>query len=321
MGPIATNDRPSTSAAAPFAPPNPAVAEFSRECQINSGPKATPRAKEVLDSLMAHMHAFIDEVQLTPEEWLLACNELAKAGKVTDEKRNEFILISDILGIESLVDTLAHQRARKEAKAKDGNGSALEPTSSAILGPFFREGAPRLPMGADIVKDHSTRDANGKGGQTAYMYGTVADVDGTPIEGAEIDVWHDAVNGLYEQQDPNQPEYNCRGKFVTGKDGRYGFRCLRPVAYPIPYDSTTGDMLTALDRSPMRPSHIHLYIRTLRFQPLITQIFDRGCPYLGSDSVFATKDDLVVEFAPAKCAEAKDAQWELSYDVCLAPVI
>jgi catechol 1,2-dioxygenase len=220
---------------------------------------------------MAHLHAFIDEVQLTPEEWLLACNGLAKAGQVSDETRNEFILISDVLGIESLVDTLAQKRVREKIKTKETSASK-EPTSSAVLGPFFRENAPVLDMGSDIVKDHSTTDENGKKGESTYVFGTIKDMNGNPIEGAVIDVWHDAINGLYEQQDPIQPDYNCRGQFTTGKDGKYSFQCLKPVAYPIPYDSTTGDILSALDRSCMRPGHIHLFIRTKGYQSLVTQV-------------------------------------------------
>lgn len=309
-----------------FMPSSSDVAAFTKACQQSAGSDAHPRVKQILDSLMAHMHAFINEVELTPGEWLFSCQALARAGQITNEKRNEFILISDVLGIESLVDTLSHNRARagaeqsttKATPSTESNGVAsAQPTSSAILGPFFRENAPMLSMGGDIVKDHSTVDSNGKKGEVTYMYGIVSDVNGEPIEGAVIDVWHDAINGYYEQQDPSQPEYNCRGKFITGPDGKYSFHCLKPVAYPIPYDSTTGDILRALDRSCMRPGHIHLFIRTPGYQPLITQIFDRSCPHRGTDSVFAEKDDLVVDFVPAQRNNAKNAKWELQYDIRL----
>lgn len=311
-----------------FRSSNPEIAAFTKACQQSAGADSHPRAKQILDSLMAHMHAFIDEVQLTPDEWFYACQALAKAGQVTDEKRNEFILISDVLGIESLVDTLAHDRARSAAKQRSANvtpstasqgeaaaASTTEPTSSAILGPFFRENAPALPMGADIVKDHSITNENGKKGEVTFMHGIVTDVQGKPIEGAVIDVWHNSANTLYEQQDPSQPEYNCRGKFTTGADGKYSFLCLKPVAYPIPYDSTTGDILRALDRTCMRPGHIHLFIRTPGYEPLITQIFDRGCPHRGTDAVFAEKDDLVVDFKQAD--DNIEAQWQLEYNIRL----
>lgn len=323
MTPTATNDngKTATSSSSTYLSKNPEIAQFSQFCQNNSGPNASPRAKEVIDSLMAHLHAWFEEVQVTPEEFLMGCDAMAKAGKMCDDKRNEFILLGDIMGLETLADTMAHDRARKQANKKvegtNGTATTALPTSSAILGPFFRENAPKYSMGHDIVQDHSTLNHEGKQGEATYMFGTLTDVDGNPIEGATIDVWHDAINGLYEQQDPKQPEYNCRGKFTTGADGKYSYKCLKPVAYPIPYDSTSGDLLKLLDRSPMRPGHIHLFIRAQGFQPLITQIFDRSCPYLQNDSVFATKDDLVVDFVKASHPEAKGCVWELPYDIRL----
>lgn len=327
MAPTATNNTngqnaTTSSPSSTYLSKNPEVAQFSQFCQSNSGKNANPRAKEVMDSLMAHLHAWFDEVKVTPEEFLMGCNALAKAGRMCDDKRNEFILLGDIMGLETLADTMAYEEARKQASAgkvegKGGQATKSLPTSSAILGPFFRENAPEYAMGHDIVQDRSTRNHEGKQGESTFMFGTLTDVDGKPIEGATIDVWHDAINGLYEQQDPNQPEYNCRGKFTTGADGKYSYKCLKPVAYPIPYDSTSGDLLKLLDRSPMRPSHIHLFIRAKGFQPLITQIFDRSCPYLQNDSVFATKDDLVVDFVKASNPQAKDCVWELPYDIRL----
>lgn len=309
------------------------IADFTKACQKHSGSQAHVRLKEILDSLMAHLHNFVKEVELTPDEWLTACQSLAKAGQISDERRNEFILISDVLGIESLVDTLAHSRAEQSSAESKPLGN-VAPTSSAILGPFFREGAPQLSMGSDIVQDHSTVDKQGKPGETALMFGRVIDVHNNPIAGATIDVWHDAVNGYYEQQDPGQPEFNCRGQFITGIDGSYSFKCLKPVAYPIPYDSTAGDMLKGLDRSPMRPAHIHMFVKAPGYKSLITQvsnyhdqntfeslpnsvllqIFDRSCPFIENDSVFATKDDLIVEFIPSHSTKAK---WELEYDICV----
>lgn len=244
-----------------FLSSDPFVASFTKACQATAGPGAEPRTKQVINSLMAHLHDFIKEINLSSEEWLLACNALARAGKITDEKRNEFILISDVLGVESLVDSLSQETIQGEKL-----------TSTAILGPFFREGAPRLEKDADIVKDHTTKDSNGKCGEKTYMFGSVKTSDGTPIAGAKIDVWHDAVNGFYEQQDPTQPEFNCRGNFTTEQDGSYGFQCLKPVAYPIPYDNTAGQILSLLDRSPMRPAHIHLFVQAHGYKPLVTQV-------------------------------------------------
>jgi catechol 1,2-dioxygenase len=169
------------------------------------------------------------------------------AGKMSDDKRNEGQLLCDILGLESLVDEITYKLA---SDATD------EPTATAILGPFYRHNAPQLDMGACIVSE----DINKQGDRT-WMHGIVTDFKtGQPIEGAVVDVWHTAPNGLYEQQDPNQPEMNLRGRFTTGKDGKYDFYCLRPVPYPIPYDGPAGKVLQALDRHPMRPAHIHFLV-------------------------------------------------------------
>lgn len=169
------------------------------------------------------------------------------AGRMSDAKRNEGQLLCDILGLESLVDEITYKLA---------STAADEPTATAILGPFYRHDAPKLPMGSCIV----SKEINEQGDRT-LMHGTVTDFrTGQPIEGAVVDVWHTAPNGLYEQQDPDQPEMNLRGRFTTGKDGKYSFYCLRPVPYPIPFDGPAGKVLQALDRHPMRPAHIHFLV-------------------------------------------------------------
>jgi catechol 1,2-dioxygenase len=157
------------------------------------------------------------------------------------------MILCDILGLESLVDEITYKLA---SDATD------EPTATAILGPFYRHNAPKLEMGACIVSDEINKQ-----GDRTWMHGIVTDFrTGKPIEGAVVDVWHTAPNGLYEQQDPEQPEMNLRGTFTTGKDGKYNFYCLRPVPYPIPYDGPAGKVLQALDRHPMRPAHIHFLV-------------------------------------------------------------
>jgi catechol 1,2-dioxygenase len=170
-----------------------------------------------------------------------------EAGRMSDSKRNEGQLLCDVLGLESLVDEITYKLA---------STAADEPTATAILGPFYRHDAPKLDMGASIVSG-----IEGEGDRT-WMHGTVTDYrTGEPIEGAVVDVWHTAPNGLYEQQDPDQPEMNLRGRFTTGKDGKYDFYCLRPVPYPIPFDGPAGKVLQALDRHPYRPAHIHFLVR------------------------------------------------------------
>ena len=173
-----------------------------------------------------------------------------EAGRMSDSKRNEGQLLCDVLGLESLVDEITYKLA---------STAADEPTATAILGPFYRHDAPKLDMGASIVSG-----LEGEGDRT-WMHGTVTDYrTGEPVEGAVVDVWHTAPNGLYEQQDPGQPEMNLRGRFTTGKDGKYSFYCLRPVPYPIPFDGPAGKVLQALDRHPYRPAHIHFLVRLVR---------------------------------------------------------
>ncbi len=150
-------------------------------------------------------------------------------------------------------------------------------------------------------------------GDHTFLHGKIIDyVTGKPLEGAEVDVWHTAPNGLYEQQDPDQPDMNLRGRFITGADGDFGFYCLRPTSYPVPNDGPAGKLLEILDRHPMRPAHIHFIVSAPGYKPLVTQIFDRRDEHITNDSVFAVKDSLIVDFAPRK--GDNKAQFELKYD-------
>lgn len=173
--------------------------------------------------------------------------QINEAGRMSNDRRNEGQLVCDVLGLESLVDEITFKLAA------EANDSA---TATAILGPFYRKDAPKYPMGGNIVQGKE-----GEHGDRTWMHGRVVDfATGKPIANAELDVWHTAPNGLYEQQDPEQPDFNLRGRFTTGPDGEYDFYCLRPVSYPIPYDGPAGALLTALDRHPMRPAHIHFIV-------------------------------------------------------------
>ena len=172
--------------------------------------------------------------------------QLNEAGRMSDDRRNEGQLLCDIFGLESLVDEITYKLADT---AED------EPTATAILGPFWRQDAPQKAMGDTIVTGFEDT------GDRTWMHGSVTDFrTGKPVEGAVLDIWHTAPNGLYEQQDEGQPEMNLRGRFTTGKDGKYDFYCLRPVPYPIPYDGPAGKILQALDRHPYRPAHIHFLV-------------------------------------------------------------
>lgn len=192
---------------------------------------ASPRARQVMTSLIRHLHDFAREVELTTEEWLAACHFLKRAGDMTDDRRNELILVSDVLGLESLVDALTNKAEGKQ-------------TESAVLGPFYRESAPVLPNGASVVQ-------GGVPGETVLVEGRITGPDGKPIQGAEIDVWETSPNGLYEQQDPDQPDMNLRGIFCTDAEGRYAFTCLKPVSYPIPFDGPAGDLLQRCAAKPI----------------------------------------------------------------------
>ena len=234
-----------------------------------------PRLKQVMTSLIIHLHTFIREVELSQEEWALGIQFLTRAGQICDEKRQEFILLSDITGTSMLVDAINH-------RLPEGA------TESTVFGPFYREGAPELPMGATISQDGR--------GEPAVVTGQVRSTNGTPIAGALLDVWETDENGLYEQQDPEQPDMNLRGKFRTDHEGRYFFVGIKPVSYAIPDDGPIGQLLRALSRHPFRPAHIHLLVSADGFMSVTTHLFVKGDPYLDSDAVFGTKDSLVVDF-------------------------
>jgi protocatechuate 3,4-dioxygenase beta subunit len=241
-----------------------------------------PRLKSVMDSLITHLHTFIREVEPTQEEWALGIQFLTRTGQMCDDKRQECILLSDITGVTMLVDAINH-------RAADGA------TESTIFGPFYREGAVELPMGANISLDGH--------GEPAVVSGAVLSSDGTPIPNALLDIWETNENGLYEQQDPDQPDMNLRGKFRTDSEGRFCFVAIKPVSYPIPDDGPVGQLLRAVGRHPYRPAHIHLLISAEGFAPVTTHLFVKGDQYLDSDAVFGTKDSLVVDFVRNDSAE------------------
>lgn len=202
-----------------------------------------------------------------------------RIGQMSDSKRNEGILVSDVLGLETLVDTQTH------------NLDHVKKTSSAILGPFYRPNGPEYKNGESIIQKEV-------GGHKAYVFGKITDPEGNPLTNAQVEVWHCAPNGLYEQQDPDQPDFNLRGVFHTDSEGHYSYVCLRPTSYPIPYDGPAGDLLQYMDRHPNRPSHIHWRVTADKYHDLITQIYDSSCEYVKDDSVFAVKSDCVVDFFP-----------------------
>lgn len=233
------------------------------------------RFKEIMTSVVKHLHAVVKEVEPTMDEWMAAIQFLTATGQKCDDKRQEFILLSDTLGVSMLVDAINN---RKPTGA----------TESTVLGPFHVAGAPEKKMGDSISLD-------GKG-DPAWVEGRVLDADGKPINGAALDVWQTSSDGAYDIQDPDQPEMNLRGLFATGPDGRFFFRTVKPSSYPIPTDGPVGKMLLAMGRHPMRPAHIHFIIGAPGFEPVTTHLFVDGDEYLDSDAVFGVKESLIEPF-------------------------
>lgn len=264
-----------------------------------------PRLKEIMESFVTHLHAFIREVELTQEEWAQGIEFLTRTGQICDEKRQEFILFSDVTGTSMLVDAINHR-------------FSSDATESTVFGPFYRQGAQELPMGASISLDDR--------GEPTVVSGRVLSTDGTPIPYALLDVWETDENGLYEQQDPEQPDMNLRGKFRTDSEGCYCFVGIKPVSYAIPNDGPVGQLLRALGRHPFRPAHIHLLVSAEGFAPVTTHLFVKGDPYLDSDAVFGTKDSLVVDFV--RCDNTEEAAryhvtspfYTATYDFILQPL-
>ena len=234
-----------------------------------------PRFREVMLSLVKHLHGFIREVGLTQAEWCRAVDFLTATGQKCDDKRQEFILLSDTLGVSMLVDAVNH-RSHQGA------------TESTVLGPFYVEGAPPLPDGANI--------AAGEAGVPTFVSGRVTDVAGKPIAAALLDVWQTDAEGFYDVQRPDKGEMRLRGKFLTDAEGCYRFRTVKPVPYPIPTDGPVGRMLDQLGRHPYRPAHLHMIVSAAGHVPVATHIFVAGDPYIDSDAVFGVKPSLIVDF-------------------------
>jgi protocatechuate 3,4-dioxygenase beta subunit len=266
--------------------------------------KVDPRLYEIMTSLVKHMHAFIKEVEPTNEEWMEGISFLTKTGHMCTDWRQEFILLSDTLGVSMLVETINN---RKPSGA----------TETTVLGPFHVADAPRLDNGANISLD-------GKG-EPMLITGRVTDTGGKPIEGATLDVWQANEDGFYDvQQKGIQPDMNLRGIFTTDADGRYWFRSAKPRFYPIPDDGPVGKMLKALGRHPYRPAHVHFIVGAKGFAPITTHYFVPGDPYLESDAVFGVKESLIVDFtrnddeAAMKKYGFKKPFWEAECNFTLA---
>ena len=237
------------------------------------GPDVNPRLKEVMCSLVSHLHDFAKEVNLTHEEWETGISFLERAGEISDAERHEFVLLSDVLGLSSLVDMI---------------NSRPEGTSSSVLGPFHISGSPPLAVGGDLKGDFE--------GPVLLAQGLVKNTDGEPIEGATLDIWQTAPNGLYSSQDSAQDTYSFHGLQTTLGDGKYAFTTVRPVEYTVPTDGPVGDILNACGRHPWRPAHLHFIVKAEGYRSLVTEVFPDDDPHLDHDTVFGVREDLIMQY-------------------------
>lgn len=244
-----------------------------------------PRLREILDSLVRHLHAFAKDVGLTQPELDAGIEFLTRTGQMCDDTRQEFVLLSDVLGLSMLVDTMS-------------NRAVGEATESTVLGPFHVADSRRREFGDSIVE--------APGGEPTLVTGRVLAADGSPLAGATIDVWQADSDGYYDVQRPGSvPAGNLRGQFTCSWEGRFRFRTVLPVAYPIPDDGPVGRLLAATGRHPWRPAHLHFIAAAEGHVPLTTHVFVSGSAHLDSDAVFGVKDSLVTDFhVVADAAEA-----------------
>ena len=271
------------------------------------GEDTDPRTREVLAALARHVHDFAREVNLTHDEWHKGLEFLEWAGRITDPERNEFVLLSDVLGLSSLVDMLH---------------SVPGATSSSVLGPFHVSNPPPLEIGGDMKRDFE--------GEVLLVEGHVRDQAGEVISGAEIDIWQTAPNGMYSSQDPDQDIHSFHALMTSDANGRYAFTTVRPVSYTVPNDGPVGKILDAAGRHPWRPSHLHFIVKAGGFRDLVTEVFPDDDPYLDEDTVFGVRDDLVMRYVQQPAGsfpdgfvlsgQVPDVYSRVDFDFMLAPV-
>ncbi len=270
-------------------------AELTDDVLTAFGGASDARLRELLNALISHLHAFATQTRLTQQEWMAGLLFLTATGQKCDAQRQEFVLLSDVLGLSSLVDVI-----NAEAGA----------TESTVLGPFYVAGAPARAMGEHIGRPED--------GDPTLVRGRVTDLAGQPLDGATLDVWQSNCHGLYDTQDPDQPPFNLRGIFTTGADGRFEFRTARPASYPIPTDGPVGNLLRAAGRNHWRAAHIHAIVSAPGCRAVTTHIFDAQNPYLETDAVFGVKDSLVRPFRPAGPGDPADVSYVVDMDFTLA---
>jgi hydroxyquinol 1,2-dioxygenase len=252
-----------------------------------------PRLKEIMTSLVKHLHSFAREVELTEQEWIKGIEFVTKVGQISDEMRQEFILLSDVLGLSMTVVELNH-------------GTGAGETEATVQGPFYVPGAPELPKGAMV-------DGNPPG-DPLDVSGRIHDPKGKPIANALIDVWQAGEDGLYSNQDPKKPKYELRGKFRSDRDGTYHFKSVLPKGYQIPTDGPVGVLMRATARAPWRPAHLHFMVSAEGYRPLTTHLFVKGAPHIQEDAVFGVKESLIQDFKAVG-----DHRYALKFDFGLSP--
>ncbi|MGC7403171.1 dioxygenase [Pandoraea pneumonica] len=252
-----------------------------------------PRLKEILGALVVHGHAFLKQVKLTDEEFEQGLDFLRRVGLTCNDSHNEVVLLADVLGISTLVKVL-------------NNSMHEEHTGGALLGPFFRGGSPHYALDASIVQDDAP-------GAPIFVSGQVLDIRQQPIPNAKVDVWQASPVGLYENQDPDQPDMNLRGHFFTDGSGEFRFRSVRPAGYPVPTHGPVGDLLRAQHRHPYRPAHLHFVVIAEGCATLISQIFADDAEYLDSDVVFGVTRDLVGKFERHEAGTGPHAEQTVPY--------
>jgi catechol 1,2-dioxygenase len=263
-----------------------------------------PRLRQIMESLVRHLHAFAREVKLTEPEWEKGIEFITGLGHNTTPTHNEVILASDSVGLSTLVCLL-----------NNGDAGNTE-TAAALLGPFWRMHSPQTDQGGSIVRSPTP-------GAALFANCLVRNAKGQPLAGVEVDVWQASPSGMYENQDSTQADMNLRGKFITGKDGRFRFRSVKPAGYPVPVHGPVGALLKAQKRHPYRPAHLHFLLHKKGYKTLVTQVFVDDDKYLQSDVVFGVTSRLVGGFekktGKAPAADVKGKWYALDYTLVMEP--
>jgi protocatechuate 3,4-dioxygenase beta subunit len=263
-----------------------------------------PRFREIIQALVRHLHDFAREVRLTEAEFDAAITTVARLGQLTTPSHNEVRLMAGSLGVSTLVSLM-------------NNGTDDKPTSANLLGPFWRKGSPTMRNGDSIVRSPTP-------GPPLFFTGRVVDTDGHVVAGAEVDVWHASPGGLYENQDPEQAEWNLRGKFITDAEGVFSFRSIKPSGYPVPMGGPVGELLTALQRHPFRPAHLHALIYKPGYKTIASQLYSHDDPMLETDAQFGVVQALVGTYVrhenePPPDPDVAEPWYSLEYTFVVEP--